>query len=148
MPAAMKTATAVETSAAKTTTARYSAAAESTACEAVCYATTSGEPATEAGATVKSTAVESRTPVEASSVKPTPSVVAMKPWAGADEQASRKPVGPVVPVGRASIRVIAIVAIRADWRVSVSVPVPWADPNANNHSLCVRIGRTKHANSQ
>jgi len=172
-PVKAGTGSATETAAAETA-ARYGTASDSTAREpATCHGATSEstarEPASnrttsnEAGATREVLAREAAAAVDARSAskagagepaspkarpaKPRPKAKAAEPRAGSDEDASSKPVRAVVAVGRASIRVIAIVAVRAAWRATY-VPIPWPNSNTDNHSLCIRIRRTKHANTQ
>jgi hypothetical protein len=71
----------------------------------------------------------------------------VEPRARADEHTSSEPVRAVVAVRRASVGVVAIVAVSANWR-RAHVSVPWTETNPDNHSLCVRVRRTKHANCQ
>jgi hypothetical protein len=61
-------------------------------------------------------------------------VVAMEPWARSDKNSSDEPIGAVVAVGRAAVRIIIIVAISTDWRRPY---VRWSHANADKDSLCV-----------
>jgi hypothetical protein len=66
-------------------------------------------------------AVETAMPVAAATVESmTP--VAVIPRAGADEEPADKPAGTVEAIGRAGVRVVAVIAIRADrgWTVGIS----------------------------
>jgi hypothetical protein len=61
----------------------------------------------------------------------------MKPWAGADEHAIKKPIWAIVAVRRTSIGVIIVVAVSANrWRAIVIARA--ADANAYHHSLRMR----------
>jgi hypothetical protein len=66
----------------------------------------------------------------------------VEPWAGADEDAAREILRPVVPVRRASVRVVAVVAVFASRRTGC-VARTYADTNADgsnaysNSNLCV-----------
>ena len=61
-------------------------------------------------------------------------VVAMEPWSRSDKNSSDEPIGAVVAVGSAGIRIIIIVAISADWR---RTHVCRSHSNADKDSLCV-----------
>jgi hypothetical protein len=136
MEAALKTASRV--------TPMESAARESLSAGAATIVAVSGtpiEPATcEAGPVVAST-------IESWPVEPMWSVETMKPRARANEYPSSKPIRAIVSVRRAGIRVISIVAVRADRR-GTHVPVSRPDSHADYHSLRIRVRSAKHANPQ
>jgi hypothetical protein len=105
--------------------------------------------AIEAGSSVKTSSFEI-TSIAASIVTTTvvtaAAVKAMEPWASADKDTACEVVRTVVAVRRASVRVVAIVAILADRRC---IAVARTDSNADNHSLRVRRSRGhEHANCQ
>jgi hypothetical protein len=117
---------------------------ESTAGKSPSYGATTVEPVDR---TPIELASRDARPIEPSSieswpVEPMRSVEAMKPRAHADEHPSSKPVRTIVSVRRTSVRVVPIVAVRADGR-GAHVPVPRPD-----HSLRVRVRSAKHANPQ
>jgi anti-sigma-K factor RskA len=147
VPAAVAAATSME-STATMEPAASTAMEASAAMEAAISATES--------AAIKGTVREAIAPSETAPVVP-PSIIAapvetrtpvkaMKPRAGAYEDATRKVVWSVVTVWRASIRVIAVVAVGA--RRSRTI-VGRANSNADNHSLRLRRNCSeKHANCQ
>jgi hypothetical protein len=61
----------------------------------------------------------------------------MEPWARSDKYSSDEPVGAVIAIGCAGIRVVAIVAVSADWRRAY---VCWSHANPDKDSLCVDKG--------
>jgi hypothetical protein len=68
------------------------------------------------------------------------------PGARADKHAVDKVVRAIVAVGRATIRVIPVIAVAANRSRTV---IGRAHSNADNHSLCVgRNCQCKHANRQ
>jgi len=64
---------------------------------------------TPTGASAESWTAEARVSVEAAAV-------AVEPGAGADEDAAGEPAWSVEAVGCAGVRVIIVVAVRANWR--------------------------------
>jgi hypothetical protein len=80
--------------------------------------------ATVIAATIVTTAIEATT------------VESMEPRASPDEDSVHEPIPAVVAVRRASVWVIAIVAIPTH-RSGTNITVPGASPNAHDHSLCV-----------
>ena len=83
--------------------------------------------------------VKARAAVETSSIEAGPAiksrpVVAMEPWARSDKSSSYEPVGSVIAVGSAGVRVVAIVAISADRSRAY---IRRANSNADDHFLCV-----------
>jgi len=83
--------------------------------------------------------VKARAAVETSAIEAWPAiksrpVVAMEPWARSDKSSSDEPVGAIIPVGSAGVRVVAIIAVSADWRRAY---VCWSHTNADKDSLCV-----------
>jgi hypothetical protein len=81
---------------------------------------------------------------KAAAVKP------VEPRAGADKHATREPLRSVVAVRRAGVRVIAIVAVGADWWRAVvgRAVIAGAHSHAHNHSLRVRKGCQEEANPE
>lgn len=57
---------------------------------------------------------------------PSSIVAAAKPRPGANEDAAREPVRPVVAIGRARVRIISIVAVRAHRRTVHGARIHWA----------------------
>ena len=109
--------------------------------------------AVEASASVKAASpiIETTSPVESAAIVTatietrTP-IEAMEPWAGANKDAIKKVVWTIVAVRRASIRVIPVIAVGAHRRRTV---VARANPDADNHSLCVRRScRRQYENRQ
>jgi hypothetical protein len=90
------------------------------------------------------------TPVVAASVVTAPvepvTVVAVIPGADADEHAINEPIWAVVAVRRASVGVIIIIAVSANWRWAVVNRA--ANANADYHSLRMRKRRAKEANPE
>ena len=83
--------------------------------------------------------VKARAAVETSAIEAGPAiksrpVAAMEPWARSDKSSSYEPVGSVIAVGSAGVRVVAIIAVSADWRRAY---VCWSHTNADKDSLCV-----------
>ena len=142
MPAAVAAATSME-STATMEPAAATAMEASAAMEAAITATES--------ASIKGTVREATAPVVPPSIIAAPvetrtPVKAMKPRAGAYEDATQKVVWSVVPVWRASIRVIAVVAVGAHRSRTI---VGRANSNADNHSLRLRRNCSeKHANCE
>src|SRR6266481_4923488 len=97
-------------------------------------AITSVEAATIVAAAIKSATVEAM-PIEA-----------MEPGAGADEDATGEVVRPVETVRSASVRIVAVVTVSADWRgADGAVHGTYSNGHAN---LCVGASRSKKKNSQ
>jgi hypothetical protein len=141
VPASVAAATSMEASATMEPTAatamEASAAMQAaiTATESAAIKIASSETAPGVPPSIIAAPVETRTPVKA-----------MKPRAGAYEEATHKVVRCVVAVRRASIRVIAVVAVGAHRSRTI---VGWANSNADNHSLRLRRNCSeKHANCQ
>jgi hypothetical protein len=84
-------------------------------------------------ATIEPAAIESATPVAAI------------PRPGADKDATYEPARSVIAVGRASVGIIRIVAVRTDWgRIPVavvSVPSPVTNPNPHTY---LGVSRSRH----
>ena len=97
-------------------------------------AVTSVEAVTVVTAAIKSATVEAM-PIEA-----------MEPGAGADEDATGEVVRPVETVRSASVRIVAVVTVSADWRrADGAVHGTYSNGHAN---LCVGASRSKKQNSQ
>ena len=150
--AAVETATAVKATTAIEAAACHGAASESTApdattcreagsTEALCRESAAAETAS-ANKTGSAKAASVATPAEAR-----PKAKSAEPWAGTDEDPSREPIGTVKTVRRTSVRVIVVVAIRAN-RCGVDIPIARANSHSKCHSLRVGKRRAKHANSQ
>jgi hypothetical protein len=61
-------------------------------------------------------------------------IMAVEPWAGADENASHKPIGPIVTVRSASIRSVIVIAIETiRWTVRVIAGVSETDANSDTN---------------
>lgn len=73
--------------------------------------------------------------ITASVVAASPATVV--PRARADKDATRKPFGTVVAVGRTSIRVVRVITVSADWRASHdwTDADTYPDPSDNDCSL-------------
>jgi hypothetical protein len=165
--AAVKTSTAmkaaaiaaVKTSAASVKAAASIAAETATICEAATETVLTGEPATEAasveaastapepisGPAIKAASVEAAAIIAASIEAAT--VVAVKPGAGADKHAAYKVVRPVIAIGRAGIRVVAIITVGAHRRRSKACGVHRTYSNAHGN-LCPRVSCGKEQNAQ
>ena len=97
-------------------------------------AVTSVEAVTVVAAAIKSATVEAM-PIEA-----------MEPGAGADEDATGEVVRPVETVRSASVRIVAVVTVSADWRgADGAVHGTYSNGHAN---LCVGASRSKKKTSQ
>jgi len=97
-------------------------------------AITSVEAVTVVAAAIKSATVEAM-PIEA-----------VEPGAGADEDATGEVVRPVETVRSASVRIVAVVTVSADWRgADGAVHGTYSNGHAN---LCVGASRSKKKNSQ
>jgi hypothetical protein len=73
-------------------------------------------------------------------------VEAMEPGAGADEDAAGEVVRSVETVRSASVRIVAVVTVSADWRrADGAVHGTYSNGHAN---LCVGASRSKKQNSQ
>ena len=97
-------------------------------------AITSVEAVTVVAAAIKSATVEAM-PIEA-----------VEPGAGADEDATGEVVRPVETVRSASVRIVAVVTVSADWRgADGAVHGTYSNGHAN---LCVGASRSKKQNSQ
>src|SRR5260370_13332614 len=101
-----------------------------------------------------STVIEATSPVEAApvvaaAIEPTTvetaPVIAVIPRARADKDSTHKIVWPVVAVMRASIGIIPVVTLGANRS---RAHIGRANCHADNHSLCVRRNRHRHANGQ
>jgi hypothetical protein len=131
-----------------TSTAAVEPASADTATEAATTNRSAGNPAAVSVTAAVATAIAVTTPIAISgaavpsaaiptaTVKagpiPTASVVAAIPGAGSDEYTTREPAGTVVSVRRASIRIVAIVAVCTGWRGSdVSWANSYSNPNGN-----------------
>jgi hypothetical protein len=126
--AAAKAATSLKATASKTATVY--ASTPKTAAAGITKTTASVITPSVVTASVVAASVETASIV-------TPAVVAVEPGAGADKDAADEVIGAVEAVRRAFVRIIIIVAVSA-YRCWADIAVPWADANANNHSLCVR----------
>jgi hypothetical protein len=73
-------------------------------------------------------------------------IIAVVPGAGADEDATYKPVRAVVSVGSAGVRIIIVVAVGADWRGAVINGS--ADSDAEGDALGVRVGGRQETNRE
>lgn len=80
--------------------------------------------------------------VEAAAIEATSVVAAAEPGTGADEDAAGEVVRPVVAVGRAGVRIVAVVTIGADWRWAVHGT--YSNGNAN---LGLSVSRGEKQNS-
>lgn len=80
---------------------------------------------------------ETGAPIEAAAIESRPTIEAVEPRAGADEDAVRKPAWPVVAVRRARVWVIRIVAVSADgW--TIRGDHSGSDSNTDSYSnLCL-----------
>jgi hypothetical protein len=121
------------TTAVKPASAMKPSAATMEAATAVKVASTVEATAVEIAAAIamiKSTSVPAASVVPAAAIIPTAtvtvsasvvavSVIAVVPGASADEDAACEPIWPVIAVGRASVGIIIVVAISADWRWAV-----------------------------
>src|SRR5882762_6499744 len=97
-------------------------------------AVTSVKPVTGVSAAIKSATAEAM-PIEA-----------VEPGAGADEDATGEVVRPVETVRSASVRIVAVVTVSADWRgADGAVHGTYSNGHAN---LCVGASRSKKKNSQ
>jgi len=122
----------MKTAAVKTTAAAVKAASATAAdCRARETASSrwaSGEPATAR----ETAAINSGTTiVTAAVVTEAAPVEAVEPGAGANEDAIHEPVGSIVAVGSAAVRIIAIVPVRADWRWCINRPDADSDSHAH-----------------
>jgi hypothetical protein len=95
---------------------------------------------------VTATVVAVSTTVETPTIIATVSVVAVIPGAGTDEDAADEPVRSIISVGGAGIRIIAVVAIGADW--SRTVISRDTDSDAKGDALGVRVRRGEETNSE
>ena len=89
-----------------------------------------------AAASVEAMAVIAATTVEAAAI-----VAAVEPWAGADEDAADEVVRAIVAVGRAGVRIVAVVTVGADRRGAVNWA--YADADAN-----LRVGAARRGEKQ
>jgi hypothetical protein len=77
--------------------------------------------------------VTATSPVARTAVEPA-AIVAVEPWAGADENAADKPIGPIVTVRSASIRSVIVIAIETIWwTVRVIAGVSETDANSDTN---------------
>ena len=73
-------------------------------------------------------------------------IEAVEPGAGADEDAAGEVIRSVVAVRSASVRIVAVVTVSADWRrADGAVHGTYSNGHAN---LCVGASRSKKQNSQ
>jgi len=82
------------------------------------------------------------TTIEASAVPARMAVIPVIPGPYANKYAVHKIFWPVEAIGRASVGVIIIVAVVANWRRAI---IAGAHSDADKHSLCARKGSTKEA---
>jgi hypothetical protein len=75
------------------------------------------------------------------------SVVTVIPRTRADEHTVYKVIRSVIAVRGAGVRIISVITVSADWRWS-HITVRWANPNADDNSLCMSIRSEKQANAQ
>lgn len=87
--------------------------------------------------TVISAATIIAAPVAVSAAVVAVAVIAVVPGAGTYEDAADEPVRAIVAVGGASVGIIVVVAVGADWRGTVIGRS--ADSYAEGDALCVRI---------
>jgi hypothetical protein len=66
------------------------------------------------------------------------------PGASTNERSAQKPRRSVVPVRRAGIRIIAIIAISADRSRIGIAPIHRAANSNSNRNLSMRVGRSRH----
>jgi hypothetical protein len=133
--AASESAATMETAGA---TAEAGTAAEATAIEATATAET-------ASATSESRPVKEAAPTEAATVESTTSIETMEPRASPDEESVYEPIGAVVAVRRARIRVIAVVPVGASrtW-----TQIDRTNSNAYRNLRMGRKSRREHTNCQ
>ena len=140
----MKAASAVEPA----STMEASATVESAATVKVSAAmkTASAMEALAVEAAIKAPTCESpaevATPVKSAAVEAPMSIKSVEPRSRADEDSTDKPIRAVVAVGRASVRIIIVVAVGANRRRAV-VRRPYSYPN--EHALGVRVGSREEA---
>jgi hypothetical protein len=152
MPATVASATAMEPAASMKSAACTAAERARAATEAAANRSASGEPAaSETASSDKAAPAEPRPSVETTSIESAAvvamTVVPVEPGTGADEDSADEPIRAVVSIGRTSIRVIIIVAVRAYRRrsnITISRPESYAD----SHSLRVSERSGKHANAE
>lgn len=85
------------------------------------------------------------TTVEASTIEAGMAKIRVVPRADADEHAVHKPLGPVIAVRRAGVRIIIIITIRANRRWT---DVSRANSYANDHPLRAGKRSAKQANAE
>ena len=78
--------------------------------------------------------VKARAAIETTTVVTVTSVIAVEPGPRSDENAANEVVRAVIAVRSAGVRVVAIIAVSADWRRAY---VCWSHTNADKDSLCV-----------
>jgi hypothetical protein len=104
-------------------------------------------PATRVSMTIKPATIEA-TSMESWSKKSSPA----EPGTRADKDATREPVRTVVTIRRASVRVITVIAVGANRRRGVTIPITCvnraAESDPNRDSLGVRERRKQQANGQ
>jgi hypothetical protein len=89
--------------------------------------------------------------VAAAAIVPTATVgvaasVAVEPRSSPDEDTAYEPVRTVIAVGCASVRIIVIVAVFADWRAAVIDR--GANSDAEGYALGVRVRRREETNTE
>src|SRR5437899_1361857 len=72
--------------------------------------------------------------IETTTIVTVTSVIAVEPRPRSNENAANEVVRAVIAVGSAGVRVVAIIAVSADWRRAY---VRWSHANADKDSLCV-----------
>src|SRR5579862_1749628 len=132
---------AMEAAATVKSTARISAAADEAASARKATSTI------KAASTIETTSVAPAPPVAPTSApstpapsSPTPGSSPAIPGAGTDEEAINEPVGPVIAIRRACVRIVAVVPIST---------VGWGITDSNSHrDLCVRWLRNRQRQRQ
>ena len=84
-------------------------------------------------------------PAKLAAIEAGAAIVTAEPGTGADKDSVGEPIGPVVSVGSAGVRIIVIVAVHATGR---RPNVSRAEPDANLYSLRMRVGRCDQSHSQ
>jgi len=135
--------------AARRTTSREAmasvAAAVATATVATATVTAATVAVTSATVTAPTPAVTTAAPAVPAAAPSVPTTTpAAIPRAGADEDSAGKPVRAVISVGRARVRIVAVVAVITNRGCS---NVAWADVHAYG-DLRLRVGQRNHQNRQ
>jgi hypothetical protein len=145
VPAPVESTAAMEVTTAVKATTSMETAVEFAPTEATALESTS-EPAIKPAPVVASPIVTVTVVAPAITV-PSRSVKSVEPRPSADERAIHEPIRTVVPVWRAGVGIITIVAIRADRR-RTDIAIGRSDSYTDHHALRMRVGRAKQANSQ